>query len=505
MNIPPINFGSKIYTSHEGEDVYAHSYGNVSTDDFQNYIETMQKEGYIELESYTMAGNSFVSLRKNDETMLAAYYPAIKEMRIVTEPNMKIFEDNARSTTSDVKCTLTQIDLEDFGLSYVIRLSDGRFIIFDGGWNFEPDADKLMNSLTRQSEEDKPVVAAWIMTHPHIDHYRCFFEFSKKYSGCVTVERMMFNFPDANENELENIPALNTDNEIKSLSKFYKLVKDMNIPVFRVHTGQVFDIGNAKLEVLSSPDDTFFLPADDFNKISLVIKMTIEGQTILWTGDSYFKEAKLAERWGEYLKSDIFQIPHHGFCGGRACEFDLIDPHTCLAPVGEDDCFEYIDIYLDYNRHLIYDLNVREFFTGGEGNVVLTLPYSPRANAKKLLHHKIDYHQRSLGMKTWVFEGVSADSCDFTFINMTRDATVFADLIFDDPEKTVKFIKIDVPGYCITKKNILSTKDVDDDALFFNRSSLKIKGVEPGSKFAVRFKSDKPIVIKGKRRPDYSC
>ena len=42
---------------------------------------------------------------------------------------------------------ITQIALEDFGMSYVIRLSDGRFIVIDGGRDFEPESDKLFKAL----------------------------------------------------------------------------------------------------------------------------------------------------------------------------------------------------------------------------------------------------------------------------------------------------------------------------------------------------------------------
>ena len=274
--------------------------------------------------------------------------------------------------------------------------------------------------------------------------------------------------------------------------------------MYRVHTGQVYDIANAHMEVLASPDDTFTNPLIDFNRTSLVIKMTIAGQTILWTGDSNFEEAKLGQRWGEYLKSDIFQIPHHGFNGGRIMEFDFIDPVTVLAPVEDGDCFETIDYYYDFNYHLMMNMRVEEFYTGRCGNITLKLPHSPYPNAKKMLLDKIEYHRKRLGLKTWIFEGVTTEDCTFTFINTCGRANVFADLIFEDGKKNVLSIKVNVTGgYC--HKNILDPNDADGNALFFNRSSLKIKGVEQGSRFAVRFRSTYPIVVKWKKPADYCC
>ena len=60
---------------------------------------------------------------------------------------------------------------------------------------------------------------------------------------------------------------------------------------------------------------------------------------MLWTNDAAFSHAKLPERYGEYLKADILQIPHHGFQSGSAeaeiSGYDLIRPRVCLLPVSD--------------------------------------------------------------------------------------------------------------------------------------------------------------------------
>ena len=100
---------------------------------------------------------------------------------------------------------ITQVHLEDFGLSYVIRLSDGRFIIFDGGWNFEPDRNRLFECLKAGSPDEKPVIAAWILTHPHGDHYLCFLGFMEQYGDQVVIEKFLFNFPEFDD--IEHTPS----------------------------------------------------------------------------------------------------------------------------------------------------------------------------------------------------------------------------------------------------------------------------------------------------------
>ncbi len=501
MNIPVVDFGKVIYKEHEGKSTYVYSYCEVEIGDFLCYGTNLTNFGYCEKSSYEIAHNKFMLFEKAGAMVLISYYPAIKQMRIVTEP------DSSYWTFADEKCTervqpqLTQINLEDHGMSYFVRLRDGRFIIFDGGWEFELDADKLINSMREQTPHSKPIVAAWIMTHPHIDHYRCYLAFEKKYADAVVIEKFIYNFPDIDDESLAKLPELKEEKE--ALFRFEAVVAASKVAVYRAHTGQIFEIGDAKLEVLSSPDDTFFVPVNDLNPLSLVIRMEIEGQIILWGADSYFETAKLAERWGHYLKSDILQVPHHGFCGGDERTYDLIAPHTCVVPV-EEDCHARINIYSEYNKHLIYNLDVQDFYVSTKGNLTLTLPHTPRPNGRRLLLDSVKNYENSVGAKSWFFDGMSIDACEFLFINSTAvDATILADLLFEDSKKIVKSIKVIATGYAVSKKHLMNSHDADPDAFPFNRVSLKRMDLQKWERFTVHFSSDVPVIIKSCKDPIY--
>lgn len=502
--IPEIKFGRYDYYEDEGQGAFVHAVSGVSSAEYGEYLAELVEAGFSLREDYMLSQNSFAVFEKGGDAVFCAYYPALSEMKIVTE------EKSAYLSFNDTPCEevcdplLTQIDLEDFGLSYVVRLSDGRFIIFDGGWAFEPDAERLMNALRDQSPYAEPIIAAWIMTHPHIDHYRCFLKFYEMYSERVVIERFIFNFPDLTEKNKEKVPQLFDTKEDVHVKRLFDIVEEMKAPLYKAHTGQVYSIGGATLRVLSSPDDTFVTPVKDTNCFSLVIKMEIAGQTILFTADSYFHKARLGEHWGEYLKADILQVPHHAFAGGRIAEYNLIDPEVCFVPGFEDDTLGTISIYKKEFQHLIYNLDVKDFFTGSCGNVTIPLPYTHRTNGRELLFKKIEEYQKSLGAKSWFFDGVDKGACDFFFINAAAtDATVKADLIFADAAKSVKSIVINIPAYCNSTVNILNPDEVDDDALFFNRFSLKKKGVPDGESFTVHFTSSVPIIVKGKKEAIY--
>lgn len=499
MSIPNITFGKKIYCENEGQNTFVYSYCDVEVEDFSTYISELKDCGFKIFDEHMAAReNHIIHLQKEGSAIYAMYYSDIQEMRIVYEPDSEYLKFKDTPCAECCKSLLTNIDLEDYGMSYVIRLKDGRFIIFDGGWDFEPDADKLMECLRRQSPHTKPVIAAWIMTHSDIDHYMCFITFSEKYLSDVIIERFIYNFPDPCEDNLERIPALDGWGNMTKLPRFYDCVKKSGATVFRAHTGQVYRFSNAELEILSSPDDTFVTPVKHFNDLSLVIKMTLESQTILWCGDAYFEKAKLAQRWGEYLKSDILQIPHHGFNGGRKEEYSLINPTVCILPAKDEADFGMDNIYRSENRYLIYDLNVQDFFMGGSGEYTLELPYSPRANGKNLLFRRVDFYQKSVGAYSWYFDDVTKECCKFTIINSTSaKATIYVDLYFEDAANTIKDIKLEVDGCRRKCVDIFDSKTANHDALFFNRDSMKAKGVPEGVPFTVHFKSDIPIIVKG--------
>ena len=97
--------------------------------------------------------------------------------------------------------SITQIKLEasvQEGMSYIIHLSDGTFLIVDGGWSDtnEKEADKLYNQLVALAGEGKDIViAGWIFTHCHGDHIGTFNLFVNKYHDMVTIKEILYNFP----------------------------------------------------------------------------------------------------------------------------------------------------------------------------------------------------------------------------------------------------------------------------------------------------------------------
>ena len=465
-------------------------------------LAALSSDGYEKKEEKNIAENCFTVFTNGDEDIYASYYTGLKEAVLVREPHGKYLEFRDTPRGVRVKPLMTQLDLCDFGESVVFRLPDARFIIFDGGREFMPDADKLFACLKEQSGEDKPTVAAWILTHPHIDHYRGAVCALEKYGDSINVQAFIYSFPDGTEEDFVRIPRL--EKEKLGLSMLESVVKKSGADVIKAHTGQVFDIGGARLELLFTPDDMRDETVEDINAMSLVVKMTVAGQSIMMCADCMLPYARLAEKFGKYLKCDILQPAHHMFIGGDIPTYRLIDPETVVVPSFEDDVFGRISPYQDLckkeNLCLFYDLGVSDFFTGSTGNVVLELPYKPRENGRELYFEKLREYKRRAGALSWYFSDVTREDATFTFLNTTAEvANVYADLYFDEVNDIVLNILIKVPPMRTVCVDLFDPEAANADALFYNHNSLLKKGTPDGKPFTVNFKSDVPITVSGKK------
>ena len=478
---------------------------DVDADAFGAYCKLLSDNGYEKKESFSRPLQSYAAYKKGSEGIFLNYFTALRELYIVEEQECMYFSYSDRSANACVSAQITQVELEDFGASYAIRLPDGRFIVIDGGREFESDAERLWNCLREGSPDERPVIAMWILTHPHSDHFHGFMTFMDKYGDRVKVEKFLLNFPE--HDDLEHYPTLAyKDVRFKDSSAYtnipvmYDRIAKTGAPVYMAHTGQKYRIGDAELEILSCMDDTIHL-TDSVNAISLIMRMELCGQVILWATDGPFSTTRLPEKFGEYLKSDILQVPHHGFTGGTAEGeiegYKLIRPKVCLMPVSDFNAYYVFCAHKGGTKYLMTKAGIDEMITGTPQRTI-TLPYTAPESAKQELYEKYTHGQNSSGARTWIFTDLcTAEPEDFmfTFLNTTHNtATVWIELFFEDHHKNVRYIKVEVRS-CGLRRYCIIGDDVDGDAVFFNWMSLKELGVPENAHFAARFMSDVPIVV----------
>ena len=477
---------------------------------FDKYEKLFLSSGFVKKESFERNGHFYCAFMGEGLSYFMNFYEGLSELYIVEEKGTLYFEHEC--AMGEVKCTpqITQINLEDFGLSYVIRLSDGRFIIFDGGWDFEPDWIKLYNCLKTGANGERPRIAAWFLTHAHRDHFECFVGFMKLYGELVDIDALYYNFPEGDD--IEHFPSLEkraVAGEVDNSAGTYigylnEIIKQFSLKVYTTHSGQTYQIADAKCEVLSSMDDAIHLTSD-MNATSLVIRMELAGQVILWMADVSCSTANIAKKHGKHLKADILQIPHHGFgCGKHEAEieaYDLISAPTSFMPVAHYHGFITFSIYKPGTRYVMTMPSTKEVIVGDPQRTI-NLPYTPKAEAKAELEKAILRGIDNSGANTWVFSGLNTankEDLGFEILNMTQNSTavVLIELFFTERTEKIRNIRVEVEGSTI-KRIRFDDEDIDSEWTYYNPQSLKKKQIVPNSPFAVRFISNLPIVVTNK-------
>ena len=197
------------------------------------------------------------------------------------------------------------------GMGYVVQLSDGSFIIYDGGYNHH--AEHLFDTLAQMSGTHKDIVIrAWIITHSHGDHYPCFVGFADRFAHRVRLETLMIS--PVNEGDAAD-KYLNV-NVHEDLKKF------QGARLLYVHTGMLFAFGDVKLEILFTADELYINEAPritgingqkDLNCSSIISRVLTQNKSCIFLGDAYPDEAlRTVIYYGRYLESDMCQMSHHG-------------------------------------------------------------------------------------------------------------------------------------------------------------------------------------------------
>ena len=490
-------------------DVYL--YNGVSGDDYSFACDKLEKEGYTIYESRSFGNAHFYrAYSKADAGVFVNFFKNTASMTIVKEESCRYF--SFTDTLGDNICSpsLTQMKLKDYGMSYVVRLMDGRYIILDGGREFEEDADRLFEFLKNDSS-NTPQIAAWILTHPHDDHYRCFVTFYDKYCDCVKIEKFLYNFPDKDDTEhypalIKGRPGVDNSSAQDLIPVIEERIAQSGADVYMLQTGQAYNIGGATLEIIGGISDTINL-SRNINSISVVIKMQIAGQTILFGTDSVFRDLRLGVKYGEYLKSDIIQLPHHGLGHGvqgeEINEYSYIRPETCFMSHASLSGNMMLRAFKSDLEYLVKEVGVKEILSG-EATRSVTLPYTPNPNKQTECQKAFDLGKRSAGANVWTFMGMNTgctEDLEFNVLNVVASSPkINVDVYFENRAQNISYSVVFKSALCFGRLNILDIGANDEQFAF--KPEVISKPIPENTEFSVRFVSDTPVFISNKNHTD---
>jgi hypothetical protein len=145
--------------------------------------------------------------------------------------------------------------------------------------------------------------------------------------------------------------------------------------------------------------------------------------------------------------------------------------------------------------------SVAELITGDE-NRTIVLPYRAPARAKAVLEERFSRGLSNNGARTWIFSDLNtAQQEDFTFtlLNTTNfDATVSIELYFASRKQAIQGIRATVPSMALQTLSVIG-EEVERNVHYFNWMALDTLGIPENATFAVRFLSDRPIVVTHKK------
>ena len=263
--------------------------------------------------------------------------------------------------TSDDVYEIIPVDMRA-GMSYVFRLSDGSFVIYDGGASnataFSDDdmgkgatvlrknMYRLLDVLNSYAVDKTDIrIAAWIITHPHTDHYKLFEQVVEEmytptnshydeYAN-ITLERVITNYPSyeqldncTNAANVDGACDVLTEKSLASRRAALATCEENGAFLYKAHAGQTYYLADAEIAILYT-EEIALTPSGNQgcnhksgdqsqgNRLSIISQLTlpVNGYDVKFmiTGDA--EGTAIDHVNGVYstaLKSDFVQAPHHG-------------------------------------------------------------------------------------------------------------------------------------------------------------------------------------------------
>lgn len=406
-DLPMYSGGVFSSVTNMGDDCYGIIIEETTKEQYDAYLKLLGDDGYTTYSENEIVGSYFTILYNDKYTVNAGFYNNINEVRIIIEPfeedTLPIKKvDAAPITTSQI--TMLGVEgmyngsYQNNGLSLIYRLSDGSFVIVDGGHsgNAAIYAINIVKALREQSKDyaksDADIrIAAWIITHPHGDHSGTLVKEYKRFET-FNVERIMTNFWPSEAFEKAKNKYESFSGSYSSHTSTRSVATALNADYVVPHVGHEYWFGDTSFEFLYTIES--FLPRVGviYNTSSMVFRTkTVDASgketTTMIPGDATGEALELCTKtFGEYLKSDIVQVTHHGLGNGGSehkisAAYSLMKPSVVLWPLGMHRYNAANDEYVASFNHALFkeqNPNFAELYIAGwQGNAVtIPLPYT---------------------------------------------------------------------------------------------------------------------------------
>ena len=253
--------------------------------------------------------------------------------------------------------SVAQMELgKNGGMSYIVQLNDGRFIVIDGGVDDNSSRLRMLSYMKSKTNAEKPVIACWMITHLDGDHFDNAYAFLRSFRTRVEVQGFAYTFP-----KKEDFKVLPTDSadirnyKIGALSLFddklpkWETLKNLypDAEYWDMKADDKKTFADVNIHVLITANERLPESVHTHNLRSAAFKMTFTQGTETEADDKSFmvfgdcsgneRSQYMLDTYGEsVLKSDVMQVIHHGLAGGHTLLYLAVDPSICLWPQNEE-------------------------------------------------------------------------------------------------------------------------------------------------------------------------
>jgi len=189
-------------------------------------------------------------------------------------------------------------------------------------------------------------VDLFVFSHPHDDHM----------GGAADVMSAL---------EVKEVLMADGGSDSKFFERALDVIEEKDITVTEAIAGKKYTCGDVNIDVFSPAKDY-----EDHNNNSIVMKATVDGASVMFTGDAETPvESDVLKSYAGKLSSNVLKVGHHGSTTSSSRAFvEAVDPDIAVISCGEGNSYghphrEIVALYSE--------LEIPTYRTDKEGDIVL--------------------------------------------------------------------------------------------------------------------------------------